>query len=172
MSRPEPPAATRSPEALDRRFEAVVLCTDRVATAPGLRRALLALLEAEVHVAVITAAPAATVVEALSRSPASARLLLVAGRHGGDVVAAGLGDIDDLPAGFGSGAADALRAAGATAVEQLAGLGVEATSSSPSEFERDVIIEVARRADADGPDRSDVAAARRPPSGHESLDAA
>ena len=91
-----------------------------------------------------------------TRSPASARLLLVAGRHGGDIVAAGLGDVEDLPAGFGNGAAEALRAAGAAAVEQLAELGVEATSSSASEFERDVIIQVAQRADAEGPDRSDV----------------
>ena len=56
----------RVARAFDRRFEAIVVITDRAAS--ELAAGLQALLDAQVHLAVITSHPASLVVDALARA--------------------------------------------------------------------------------------------------------
>jgi trehalose/maltose hydrolase-like predicted phosphorylase len=140
---------------LDRRFEAVVLFTDQAGT-PDLVQALQDLLAAEVHVVVITAEPVAAVVDGLSIPPGATSMAFVAGRHGGEIAVVGGRDPQGAPAGADGGAVERLRAAAAATVEELAGQGVRARSSSPSSYERDVVIEVVPPTGPDGVPSADI----------------
>ena len=141
------PGLGHLPEAIDRRFEAVVLFSDEVSTDPQLRQAVLDLLDVGVHMAVITAAPLAGIVDALRLPLTSPGFLLIGGGHGGEVALLEHGGVHCLPAASDGQVVASLQSAGRDAVRQLEARGVPATASSPSEFERDVVIELTPRAD-------------------------
>ena len=125
---------------LDRRFEAIVVFTDRADSdlAPVLR----ALLDAQLDLAVVTSGPAAAVLDALAGSLSSAPLLLVAGRHGAEVVSVPAPVAALVSAGPDGDAVAALQVAGSAVVRELVALGVDAQASSPSSHDRDVVVEV------------------------------
>ena len=135
------------PEAIDRRFEALVLFSDEANADPQLWQAIFDVLEAEVHLAVITGVPLAAIVDALQLPPASSAILFVAGSHGGEVAVVDHEGVHRLPAASDGEAVASLQNAGRDAVRRLETRGVHAKASSLSEYERDVVIELIARSD-------------------------
>ena len=128
------PGRGHLPEAIDRRFEAVVLFSDEAGADPQLRQAVFDLLDAGVHMAVITAAPLAGIVDALRLPLTSRAFLLIGGGHGGEVALLEHGGVHSLPAASDGEVVASLQSAGRDAVRQLEARGVAATASSPSEY--------------------------------------
>ena len=112
------------PEAIDRRFEAVVLFSDEASVDLQLRQAVVGLLDSGVHVAVITAAPLAGVVDGLELPTTSEAFLLIGGSHGGEVAVLEHGGVRALQAGSDGLAVASLQAAGRDAVRRLEERGV------------------------------------------------